>query len=170
MDNKLGMSRVTRSKTFCILSPVGPYYPRGFVPVKLFCDNNVIRAWPSGFGDKKIGGNYAPTLKAQRDGAQIHGCDQVLWLLHDYITEVGTMNFFVFWKNEDGVDELITPPLDGTILPGITRDTIITLMRELGEFEVSVRPFKVQELNKAINENRVYEAFGAGTAAIVSPV
>ena len=56
MDNKLGMSRVTRSKTFVILSPVGPYYPRGFVPVKLFCDNSVIRAWPSGFGDKKIGG------------------------------------------------------------------------------------------------------------------
>jgi branched-chain amino acid aminotransferase len=94
----------------------------------------------------------------------------VLWLLHDYVTEVGTMNFFVFWKNEHGVDELITPPLDGTILPGITRDTILTLMRELGEFEVNVRSFKVQELNKAIKENRVYEAFGAGTAAIVSPV
>jgi len=75
MDNRLGMSRVTRSKTYCILSPVGPYYPRGFVPVKLFCDNSVIRAWPSGFGDKKIGGNYAPTLRAQRDGVQNHGCD-----------------------------------------------------------------------------------------------
>lgn len=68
MDNKLGMSRVTRSKTFVILSPVGPYYPRGFVPVKLYCDDKVIRAWPSGFGDKKIGGNYAPTLRAQREG------------------------------------------------------------------------------------------------------
>jgi len=80
------------------------------------------------------------------------------------------MNFFVFWKNEQGEDELITPPLDGTILPGITRDTILILMRELGEFKVTVRPFKVQELNKAINEGRVQEAFGAGTAAIVSPV
>jgi len=64
MDNKLGISRVTESKTFIILSPVGPYYPRGFVPVNLFCDTNVIRAWPKGFGDKKIGGNYAPTLQS----------------------------------------------------------------------------------------------------------
>ena len=62
MDNKLGLSRVTKSKTFIILSPVGPYYPRGFVPLKLFCDRSVIRAWPGGFGDKKVGGNYAPTL------------------------------------------------------------------------------------------------------------
>ena len=170
MDNKLGLSRVTKSKTFIILSPVGPYYPRGFVPVKLFCDTNVIRAWPNGFGDKKVGGNYAPTLRTQRDGLEKHGCDQVLWLLHDYVTEVGTMNFFVFWRNEDGEDELITPPLDGTILPGITRQSLIELMTELREFKVSIRNFKIQEMIKAANEGRLYEAFGAGTAAIVSPV
>ena len=80
------------------------------------------------------------------------------------------MNFFVFWKNEDGIDELITPPLDGTILPGITRNSIITLTQELKEFQVSVRPFKIQDMVKASKENRIYEAFGAGTAAIVSPV
>lgn len=80
------------------------------------------------------------------------------------------MNFFVFWKNEDGEDELITPPLDGTILPGITRDSILTLTKELKKFKVSTRPFKIQELMKACQEKRVYEAFGAGTAAIVSPV
>jgi branched-chain amino acid aminotransferase len=67
----------------------------------------------------------------------------VLWLLHDYVTEVGTMNFFVFWKNEDGVDELITPPLDGTILPGVTRDSIIELYREKKEFNVVVKSFKI---------------------------
>jgi len=66
------------------------------------------------------------------------------------VTEVGTMNFFVFWKNEKGQDELITPPLDGTILPGITRDSIITLCRELKEFKVSVKPFKIQDMIKAI--------------------
>lgn len=143
MDNKLGLSRVTKSKTFIILSPVGPYYPRGFVPVKLFCDTSVIRAWPNGFGDKKIGGNYAPTLKTSRKGAQLHGCDQALWLLHDYVTEVGTMNFFVYWKNEDGEDELITPPLDGTILPGITRDTILKITAELKEFKVTRKNFKI---------------------------
>ena len=80
------------------------------------------------------------------------------------------MNFFVFWKNEKGEDELITPPLDGTILPGITRDSILTLMQELGEFKIAVKPYKIQELMKACKEKRVYEAFGAGTAAIVSPV
>lgn len=63
MDNKLGMSGITKMKTFIVLSPVGPYYPRGFVPVSLYCDTNAVRAWPFGFGNKKIGGNYAPTLK-----------------------------------------------------------------------------------------------------------
>lgn len=170
MDNRLGLSRINKSKTFVVLSPVGPYYPRGFVPVKLFCDTTVVRAWPTGFGDKKIGGNYAPSLVTSRKGNELHGCDQALWLIHDHVTEVGTMNFFAFWKNEDGVDELITPPLDGTILPGVTRDSIIRLCRELGEFKVTQRPFKIHELIKATKENRVYEAFGAGTAAIVSPI
>lgn len=80
------------------------------------------------------------------------------------------MNFFVFWKNKNGEDELITPPLDGTILPGVTRDSILTLCREMEEFKVSVKAFKIQELMEACQEGRVYEAFGAGTAAIVSPV
>ena len=67
-----------------------------------------------------------------------------MWLLHDYVTEVGTMNLIMFWKNEDGEDEVITPPLDGTILPGITRRSILTLLREMGEFKVSEKPFKIQ--------------------------
>jgi branched-chain amino acid aminotransferase len=72
--------------------------------------------------------NYAPSLRTMRIGNEKHGCDQALWLIHDYVTEVGTMNFFVYWKNEQGENELITPPLDGTILPGITRDSILKLM------------------------------------------
>ena len=75
MDNAIGLTRITKAKTFVILSPVGPYYPRGFVPVKLFCDTSVIRAWPGGFGDKKVGGNYAPTLVTQRKGLEEQGCD-----------------------------------------------------------------------------------------------
>lgn len=109
-------------------------------------------------------------MKTGRKGAELHGCDQVLWLLHDYVTEVGTMNFFVYWKNEKGENELITPPLDGTILPGVTRMSILELTKGLNEFKVSQKPFKIQELMKACKEGRVYEAFGAGTAAIVSPV
>lgn len=86
------------------------------------------------------------------------------------MTEVGTMNLFVFWKNENGEDELVTPPLDGTILPGITRDSILTLAKSLGTFKVTEKMFKIQEMVKAVDEGRMYEAFGSGTAAIVSPV
>lgn len=143
MDNQIGLSTINKMKTYVVLSPVGPYYPRGFVPVKLYCDTSIVRAWPFGFGDKKIGGNYAPTLQTSRKGNQKHGCDQVLWLLHDYVTEVGTMNIFIYWKNEQGVNELITPPLDGTILPGVTRDSILTLAKSLGEFEVHEKMVKI---------------------------
>ena len=74
-----------------------------------------------------------------------------MWLLHDYVTEVGTMNIFVYWKNEDGEVELITPPLDGTILPGVTRNSILDLAKSLGEFKVTEKVFKIQEVIKAVN-------------------
>ena len=144
MDSKIGVNRINKVKTMVILSPVGPYYPRGFVPIKLYCDTQVVRAWPLGFGDKKIGGNYGPTIKTQRKGVKNYKCDQVLWLLHDYVTEVGTMNLLMYWKNEDGVDEVITPPLDGTILPGVTRMSMLKILREWNEFKVSEKPFKIQ--------------------------
>jgi len=134
MDNKIGMNSIDKMKLMVCMSPVGPYYPRGFVPLKLYCETNVVRAWPQGFGDSKVGANYGPTIKTQRKGMQQHGCDQVLWLLHDYATEVGTMNLLMHWTNEDGVEEVITPPLDGTILPGVTRSSMISLMREWNEF------------------------------------
>jgi len=75
MDNRLGLGKVKKMKTFVVLSPVGPYYPRGFVPVRLYCDTSVVRAWPDGFGDKKVGGNYAPTLRISRQGNAKHDCD-----------------------------------------------------------------------------------------------
>merc|ERR1719197_504667 len=80
------------------------------------------------------------------------------------------MNFMVFWKNEQGEDELITAPLDGTILPGVTRDSLLTLARQWGEFKVSEKRFTIDALTQAIHEKRVYEMFGCGTAACVSPV
>lgn len=79
----------------------------------------------------------------------------MLWLLHDYVTEVGTMNFFCYWKNQDGEDEVITPPLDGTILPGVTRDSILTLLKEMKRFKVTERMVKIQELAEAIDQKRV---------------
>ena len=80
------------------------------------------------------------------------------------------MNIFAFWKNEQGEDELITPPLDGTILPGITRQSILTLAKGLGEFKVTEKSFKIQEVIKAVEEGRMHEMFGSGTAALVSPI
>lgn len=167
----LGVSKAESAKLFAILSPVGPYYPEGFAPVKLFADNVNRRAWPGGIGYAKAGGNYAPTIGPQTDAAK-KGYSQVLWLFgeNDDITEVGTMNMFTFWVNENGEKELVTAPLDGTILPGVTRDSILSLARSWGEFKVSERTYTMPELAKALDEGRVIECFGAGTAAVVSPI
>ncbi|EGC39193.1 branched-chain amino acid aminotransferase [Dictyostelium purpureum] len=169
-QNSLGVGASNSALMFVIASPVGPYYPEGFKPVRLIADDQYVRAWAGGSGAFKLGSNYAPTIFPQIEAAK-KGYSQVLWLLNDYVTEVGTMNMFVLWKNNDGELELITPPLhDGTILPGITRDSILSLARQWGEFKVSEKNFTMSELAKAIKEGRVKEAFGAGTAAIVSPI
>jgi branched-chain amino acid aminotransferase len=117
----------------------------------------------------KLGANYGPTIYSALE-IQQKGFDQILWLVNDVVSEVGVMNFFVFWTNEQGQKELITCPLDGTILPGVTRDSILQITKRWGEFKVTERQFKIDELVKAIKEKRVIEAFGAGTAAVVSPV
>jgi len=166
----LGVGPASSALLFIIMSPVGPYYPTGFKPVKLLADDVNVRSYPGGTGAFKLGGNYAPTIAPQAEAAA-KGYSQILWLLGDNITEVGTMNMFVLWKTPAGQTELITPPLtDGTILPGITRDSIIQLAKKWGEFTVSERPFTITEVLSAIREGRMIEAFGAGTAAIVSPI
>lgn len=167
----LGVGAPKNSRLYVILSPVGPYYPTGFKPVSLYADNQNVRAWPGGVGFTKCGGNYAPTINPQSEAAQ-KGFQQVLWLYgeNDEVTEVGTMNMFTLWVNEDGEKELVTAPLDGTILPGVTRDSILAICRDLGEFKVSERTYTMPQLAKAIDEGRVIDCFGAGTAAVVSPI
>lgn len=124
-------------------------------------------------GSHKVGGNYAPTMKAQAEAAQ-RGYEQVLWLSgeEEYVTEVGAMNVFFFIENKStGHAELITPPLTrGDILPGVTRDSILHLAREWGDFEVHERSPTIHEIKEAAEEGRLLEAFGAGTAAIVTPI
>ena len=165
------MGPSNKALLFVICSPVGPYYKTGFSAVSLYADKNYVRAWPGGTGDSKVGGNYAPGIRPQIEVAK-DGYQQILWLFGktDQITEVGTMNFFAFLTNEKGEKELVTPPLDGTILPGVTRDSILQLAREWGEFKVSERPINMAEIVKAVQESRCHELFGAGTAAIVSPI
>ncbi|KAI8609730.1 aminotransferase [Chytriomyces sp. MP71] len=170
-QESLGVGPSSKSKIFVISSPVGPYYKTGFAAVSLSATSHYVRAWPGGTGDAKVGGNYAPGIRPQMEVGQ-KGYAQNLWLFgeNDNLTEVGTMNLFVFWKNQDGNLELVTPPLDGTILPGVTRDSILTLARQWGEFKVSERSVTMPDVTQAIDEGRLLEMFGAGTAAIVSPI
>lgn len=168
----IGVGASLMAKIFIICSPVGPYYPEGFNPVKLYANDTFIRAWPGGTGSFKVGANYAPGIMPQAAAGQ-KGYSQNLWIFgadHE-VTEVGTMNLFLHWVNEQGEDELVTPPLSrGDILPGITRDSILTLAREWGEFKVAEKNVTMKQIQKAVYEGRVREVFGSGTAAIASPV
>ncbi|ORZ23959.1 aminotransferase [Absidia repens] len=167
----LGVNAPSNAKLFVIGCPVGPYYKTGFAAVKLMATTEYVRAWPRGTGDAKIGGNYAPGLLPQRMAAKA-GYQQNLWLFGDdhQLTEVGTMNLFILWKNESNELELVTPPLDGSILPGVTRDSILSLARGWNEFKVTERKMTMPQLRDAIKQDRVVEMFGAGTACIVSPI
>jgi len=169
----LGVAPATNIKVFVVLCPVGPYFPTGFAPVNLLADPQYIRAWPGGAGRCKVGGNYAPGIGIGAKTSK-RGFQQMLWLYGDdyQVTEVGTMNQFFYWKKVDGSgNELVTAPLSmGTILPGITRDSVLSLAREWNEFEVSERVYTMHEIIDAIDSGRMIEAFGTGTAAVVSPV
>ncbi|MDR1733848.1 MAG: branched-chain amino acid aminotransferase [Oscillospiraceae bacterium] len=149
-----------------ILSPVGAYYPEGLNPVKIFVENEYVRAVKGGMGFTKTAGNYAASLKAQEEAEKI-GYTQVLWLdgvERKYIEEVGTMNvFFVLG------DEVVTPALQGSILGGITRKSVIELLKAQG-YKVTERPLLLQEVLDAAANGLLTEAFGSGTAAVISPI
>ncbi len=149
-----------------ILSPVGAYYPEGLNPVKIYVEQKYVRAVKGGMGFTKTAGNYAASLKAQ-DEAEKLGYTQVLWLdgvERKYIEEVGTMNvFFVIG------DEVVTPELSGSILSGITRMSSIELLRSWG-YKVSERKISIDELYEAHANGTLKEAFGTGTAAVISPI
>lgn len=168
----LGVGAATQAKLYVILSPVGPYYPTGFAPVSLLAGDEYVRAWPGGTGDSKVGGNYGPTILPQMEAAK-KGYSQVLWLFGEehFITEVGTMNLFFCWEKPGGGKELVTAPLSrGDILPGVTRDSVLELARGWGEYEVNERNVTMSEVVSAIDEGRMIESFGSGTAAVLSPV
>lgn len=155
------------SYLFCIiLSPVGAYYAEGINPVKIFVEDEYVRAVKGGMGFAKTGGNYAASLRAQEKAEEI-GYTQVLWLdgiHHKYIDEVGAMNvFFVI----DG--ELVTPALEGSILPGVTRDSVIHLAKSFG-VKVAERRIAIDEVFDAARSGVLDEAFGSGTAAVISPI
>uniref|UniRef100_A0A673WSV5 Branched-chain-amino-acid aminotransferase n=1 Tax=Salmo trutta TaxID=8032 RepID=A0A673WSV5_SALTR len=172
IEPSLGVSRASQALLFCIVGPVGPYFTTGaFSPVSLLADPSYVRAWRGGVGAYKMGGNYGPTISVQNEAIK-QGCQQVLWLYgeQEEITEVGTMNLFIYWTNEGGERELLTPPLDGIILPGVTRQSLLDLAREWGEFKVTERTMGMKELLGALHSGKITEVFGAGTACVVCPV
>lgn len=125
-----------------------------------------------GTGNAKVGGNYAPTMLAADEAAK-RGYHQILWIFgqNDEVTEVGAMNVFFLLQKIDGTKELVTPPLTrGDILPGVTRQSIIELTQTWKELEVHERTITLPEIQEAATENRLLEAFGAGTAAVVTPI
>ncbi|MEX5721207.1 branched-chain amino acid aminotransferase [Geodermatophilus maliterrae] len=153
-----------------IASPAGAYFPRGVHPVSVYLSEDYIRAAPGGTGDVKCAGNYAASLLAQEQ-AIAAGCDQVVWLdavEKRHVEEMGGMNlFFVLGSGEDA--ELVTPELTGTLLPGITRDSLIAVARQKG-MRVTERRFSVDEWRTGVADGTVTETFACGTAAVITPV
>lgn len=149
-----------------ILSPVGAYYKGGLAPTKIFVEDEYVRAALGGTGYSKIGGNYVASMKSQ-EKAHEKGYSQVLWLdgvERKYVEEIGTSNaFFVIG------DEVITAPLEGTILPGITRDSVIQLLKDWN-IKVSERKITIDDIFNAHDEGKLGEVFASGTAAVISPV
>lgn len=162
----LGIAPSVNYKFIIILSPVGSYYKEGINPVKIAVENTFVRAVKGGTGEAKTAGNYASSLKAQ-EVVEKDGYSQVLWLdgvEKKYIEEVGSMN--VFFKING---EVITPKLNGSILAGVTRDSVIQLLNHW-EIPVTERRISMQELADAHDAGILEEAFGSGTAAVISPI
>ena len=165
-DKFLGVAASNTYKFIIILSPVGPYYESGLAPTRIYVENEFVRSAPGGTGYAKIGGNYAAAMIAEQKAHDM-GYDQVLWLdakEGKYVEEIGTSNAFF---KIDG--ELYTAPLEGTILPGITRDSMITVMKDWG-YKVNEVRFTIEDVFKAAEEGRLEEVFATGTAAVISPV
>lgn len=165
-DDHLGVAPSKSYLFMVILSPSGAYYESGLAPVGIWIEDDYVRAVRGGIGYAKTGGNYAASLAAQVK-AHDDGYSQVLWLdgvERKYIEEVGAMN--IVFKI---AGKVVTPMLNGSILPGITRDSVLTLCRDWG-YEVEERKISVDELIEAAHNGTLEEVFGTGTAAVVSPV
>ncbi|MDZ7642706.1 MAG: branched-chain amino acid aminotransferase [Desulfurivibrio sp.] len=162
----LGVRPARQYLFYIILSPVGAYYPEGFNPVRIYVTDTYVRAVPGGVGEAKTAGNYAASIMAAVE-AQKLGFTQVLWLdacHRHYVEEVGTMNIFFVLH-----DCVITPPLTGSILPGITRESVLDLLRDWG-MRVEERQITIDEVFTANQQGELQEVFGTGTAAVISPV
>jgi len=163
--------RPSATYTYCVIaSPAGAYFPGGVKPVSVWWSTEYVRAAPGGTGAAKFGGNYAASLAAQAQAAE-KGCDQVVWLdavERHWVEEMGGMNlFFVFGSGS--TIEVVTPELSGSLLPGVTRDSLLTLCRELG-YTATERRISTDEWAKKNESGELTEVFACGTAAVITPV
>ena len=166
-ENFLGVRAAHRAEYRVIASPVGPYFTGGVKPVKIWIALDSARAGKHGTGEAKTGGNYAASLLAQTEGYE-NGCSQVMFLDAEtgtHIEELGGMNLFFVYK--DG--HVVTPSLDGNILHGITRDSVITLIRDRG-IKLEERLVSLDEVREGFNSGEIVEIFACGTAAVITPV
>jgi branched-chain amino acid aminotransferase len=166
VEAALGVKPSTHYYFYIILTPVGAYYQGGFHPIKVLVEDKYVRAAKGGTGEAKTGGNYAGGIKAAMEAKKL-GFDQVLWLdsaTRSYVEEAGATNMFFVY--EEG---LVTAPLDGAILHGITRDSILKLARSVG-YHAEERKIHIGQLMEDIRQGRVKEAFCSGTAAAITPV
>jgi branched-chain amino acid aminotransferase len=166
-ENFLGVRAAHRAEYRVIASPVGPYFTGGLKPVSIWIALDSSRAGKHGTGEAKTGGNYAASLLAQNEGYE-NGCSQVMFLDAEsgtYIEELGGMNLFFVYK--DG--HVATPSLDGTILRGITRDSVVTLIKDRG-INIEERKITLDEVRAGINSGEIVEVFACGTAAVITPI
>jgi len=167
VEAALGVRASNEYLHYVIIGPVGAYFKEGFNPVPVYISDKYVRAVRGGTGEAKTGGNYAASLYAGEE-ATARGYSQVLWLdavERRYVEEVGAMNIcFVYGK-----DHIVTPPLTGSILPGVTRKSVIQLGRELG-YTVSEAQIDVHEMLADVQSGKITEVFGCGTAAVIAPV
>ncbi|MGW5309014.1 branched-chain amino acid aminotransferase [Nocardia thailandica] len=166
----LGVKPASAYKYLLLASPAGAYFPRGVKPVRVWLSTEYVRAAPGGTGEAKVAGNYAASLLAQAQATE-KGCDQVVWLdacERSYVEEMGTNNlFFVYGKGSEA--RLVTPELSGSLLPGITRDSLLTLAADAG-YAVEERKVSVREWREGAESGEISEVFACGTAAVITPV
>lgn len=170
-DVGLGVRPGAQQLFVILASPSAAYFPRGIKPVTVWLSEDYVRATPGGTGEAKTGGNYAASLIGQRQ-ARAQGCDEVVWLdavERRYVEEMGGMNLVFVYGTPDDEVTLVTPELTGTLLPGITRESLLALGGELG-YKVEERRVSVDEWRRDVAEGRMTEVFACGTAAVITPV
>ncbi|KAF6758775.1 aminotransferase [Ephemerocybe angulata] len=177
----LGVAASDAACLYVVVTPTGPYFKGKAHGISLLAVSESVRAWPGGTGGHKLGLNYAPGFAPQREAAK-KGYEQILWLFGDRITEVGAMNVFAIVKRDDGALDAFTPPLDGTILPGVTRSSVLALLdahtkgkslipgvpatQKIYTHEI---PITMSEIKVWSDEGKLLEIFGVGTAVAVAP-